>query len=199
MRFELEAFVRLRPWCYHYTALENASLIARARRMYCAAHWLEAAHQRHAVRSVRRQHQYVIADGAAVVLRDQRALHAGNVALDSGVSFQDIIELLNRHVFFWPGNGSGPVKAGARFAERYRTEGLVRIGVRTEELIAANLGRTRLCSFNSGAPRCNKGRPSQRGARTFLPPDQYDRTAGRVQEVAFFDYVDLPDFERVQL
>jgi len=67
------------------------------------AAFLERAGRLDLLRARRRSGERVTVDGIQVHLRDQAPLHAGNVDLPANWSFEDLVELLNRQVFFWPG------------------------------------------------------------------------------------------------
>lgn len=65
--------------------------------------------------------------------------------------------------------------------------------VRTRDLADAAVDGLRLCSYNSGAPRCNRGRQRPRGPDTFVPPGTFPRRASQVVEVVVHKAVSLPD------
>ena len=127
-------------------------------------------------------------------LRDQAPLHAGNIDFGEGWSFSDVVELLNQHVYFWPGDDEGPIPYGQRHFERYRNEAPAILRVRTSDLIDVAGDRLRLCAYNSGAPRCSGGRKSPRGGDTFDRPSSFSRPASGVVEIVVEGQVTLPDY-----
>src|SRR5439155_7137821 len=101
------------------------------------------------------------------VIRDQWPLYAGNIALEARCSFEDIIQLLNERVFFWPGWHTGPIGYGRRHFERYENESPAILRVPTEKLYAANSDASpQYCRYNSGLPRCSNGLGRPRGTST---------------------------------
>ena len=40
----------------------------------------------------------------------------------NGFVFEDLVEILNGRVFFWPGAVGGPISYGVRHFERYQNE-----------------------------------------------------------------------------
>jgi hypothetical protein len=143
---------------------------------------------------VRRQnHETITINGDEVIIRDQAPLFIRNVTLGSGLSFEDFVFMLNRHVFFWPGNDIFPIGHGLRHFQRYSEENTVVIRVPLLDTIYANPDRAALvCKYNSGSPRCSHGHPSPRGLDTFTPLDQSKLGIREVVEIAFSPDVFLP-------
>ena len=193
MPFTMDAFSQTRPYLYHLTAPRNLDRIQRQMRLVSDAKLMEEAHAEQWYRRKRVGHLEVEIDGQSVVIRDQDPLYEGNIALEGGWAFADLIAKLNGLVFFWPGNGNGPVSYGVRHYERYQDHVPVILRFQVADLIAANDGATPLfCKYNSGAPRCNNGQRSPRGPNTFISNDDADFTPGRVVEVVYQDSVVLP-------
>ena len=164
------ALSKLRPYLFHLTAAENVERIQRARSLSSATELFAAAGRTDLSRSRRRHHEVITIGGEAIVIRDQAPLHRGNVALPDEWSFEDLVAMLNRQVFFWPGSLSSPIAYGVRHFERYRSEDTRIIRVPLLDLAAANPSREpNVCRYNSGSPRCNGGRPSPRSQKTFEP------------------------------
>jgi hypothetical protein len=135
----------------------------------------------------------VIVDGREIVLRDQKPLHKGNTGLPNGYKFDDFIESLNRRVFFWPGDKSGPIDYGLRHFERYKDERPVVLRIDFASLIDANPSiEPRFCRYNSGAPRCSYGKKSPRGPRTFLAAAHFEGAPAGVVELTFEGEISLP-------
>jgi hypothetical protein len=136
--------------------------------------------------------------GERIELRDQAPLHAGNMALDDGWTFDDFVAHLNERGFFWPGGDAGPISYGARHYERYAVEKPAILRIATAALLAENPERPpHFCRYNSGSPRCSNGRKSPRTARTFVRGEEADFGLGSVVEVTFVGEVRLP--ARVEL
>jgi len=129
-----------------------------------------------------------------VYLRDQAPLHPGNVRLTGGWTFADLVEELNNHVFFWPAGRGGPSVYAKRLEAKYAGQGQVAMCFRSENLIRLNRSRFRVCSCNSGAPRCNPhvGK-ADRGPATLAKPADYPGTPGTVIEAAFRGDVTIGD------
>lgn len=189
----VEALAKLRPYLYHLTATANIERISEERRLCSAAALFNRAGQPGLTRVRRRAHHKIVIDGVEVVIRDQAPLHAGNVALGSSWSFDDLVAALNSLVFFWPGRASGPIPYGQRHFARYDHEDTSIIRVPFLDVVAANTDREVLvCKYNSGSPRCNAGRPSPRSAQTFEPIAESILRAAKVVEITFRDEVTLP-------
>jgi hypothetical protein len=123
------------------------------------------------------------------VIRDQAPLHEGNIRLADGFTFADLVELLNRHVFFWNGTDAGASDFGQRYYNRYRAEQPAMIRLPTSALLHSE---PLFCGYNSGAPRCSGGQRSPRGPDLFLPAEGFPRTLKHVVEVVVPRRVTLP-------
>ena len=188
-----ERLIRYRPWLYHLTSRENLTAIRKELRLESAARLLEAAERSGDIQEKRADHQVIEVRGTARLLRDQRPLYAGNIEFEDGHGFEDVVAMLNRFVFFWPGTEEGPRDYGMRHFERYQSERPVVIRVRTEDVLGRSGGNgVRLCAYNSGAPRCSGGRKSPRGPQTFLPLSEFPHGVSRVVEVVVEHEVQLP-------
>jgi hypothetical protein len=132
-------------------------------------------------------------NGIDVMLCDQSKLSEASMMLEEGFTFADLVELLNRQVFFWPGDGKGPVPSGRRHFERYSGHQPSVLRVPTKDLLRANpASEVRFCEYNSGSPRYCGGKPSPRGPRTFAVASEFTRGVGDVVEVTFADRITLP-------
>lgn len=133
-------------------------------------------------------------DGEVIRIRDQTPLHKGNLSLPPSWSYEDLVELLNDRVFFWPGDADGPIDYGERHFAKYAGEFPVVLRVPTADVLAANPGAPpEFSRYNSGSPRWSGGRPSPRGPDTFLGVGEFGMPPSRVVEVAFASRVRLPD------
>lgn len=141
----------------------------------------------------RPKHVLIRVHGADVQLRDQAPLHAANVAFADGWQLEDLVEALNRRVFFWPGTSRGPNDYGVRHFARYQSEGPVILRTSTAALLRQNQESTPLfCRFNSGSPRYSGGRASPRGADIFVVADRFCGGLSDVVELTFPNEVRLP-------
>jgi hypothetical protein len=182
-----------RPWLYHMTSRENLGIIRNDRRLKSAASLLASAGLASDARVRRRTHRRILVNGHECLLRDQAPLHPGNIALDDDSTFDDVVELLNRFVFFWPGTDAGPSDYGNRHFRRYESERPVVLRVPTADLMRSTTPRSvRLCRYNSGAPRCSGGRKSPRGRSTFIPMADFPDRVGDVVEVVVETSAILP-------
>ena len=192
MPFDLDDFVRLRPMLFHLTARENLPLIQARMRLHSAAALMELAGDTSFLRRRRPEAHRLRRDGATVaVLRDQAPLYEGNVALEGGWAFDDLVQSLNERVFFWPGTEKGPSDYGRRHFARYRDEGPVVLCIPTAELFEHSDAPT-FCKYKSGAPRWSGGVASQRGPDTFVASGKAPFRASNVVEVTFSKGVALP-------
>jgi hypothetical protein len=192
MPLTLPHFAALRPVLYHLTARSNADRILREREIVCASTLMSRADDRTALRSRRPDAIPLLRAGeTTAVLRDQKPLHRGNIALQGGWTFEDFVESLNARVFFWPGDEKGPIKHGLRHFSRYAHEDAVVLRIPTMALFEANPA-PKFCRYNSGSPRCSGGRHSPRGPGTFVAADAVDFRRGEVVEVTFESRVVLP-------
>lgn len=193
MPLDISRFVKTRPYLYHLTARSNLKLIAASGRLRTAADLLAEAGERPLLRQRRRESRVVVCEGERVHVRDQAPLHAGNLKLSDRWTFDDFVEHLNEHVFFWPGTEAGPIGYGLRHFERYAEEDNVVLVLKTDEVIACQSAiEPRFCRFNSGSPRCTGGKPSPRGPGTFLLARDFVGTPSSVVEVTFRGSVSLP-------
>jgi hypothetical protein len=193
MPFTLSDFATLRPFLFHLTAARNLSRIRNASCLESAGALIARSNRPQLLRAHRPTEAELEVDGQTVLLRDQSPLYAANVDLAPGWFFEDLIELLNRRVFFWPGDGSGPIDSGRNHFDRYRSESPALLRCRFDSVRRVNPGNIpQFCRFNSGAPRQNKGRPIPRGPDSFVASGRFPSTGGAVIEVTFLDRVVLP-------
>lgn len=193
MPFGLDKYSKVRPMLYHLTARQNLERIRSLRRLESTELLSRGADQDTDLRARRTETISVAVDSRQLFLRDQAPLHAGNIEFEDGWGLEDLVEDLNRRVFFWSGWERGPIPHGENHFERYKSESPVILRTRFDSLCKHNPKNTPLfCKFNSGAPRRYQGRGSPRGPRTFLPAHACPYTAGCVVEVTFLEAVALP-------
>jgi hypothetical protein len=186
-------FTRSRPYLYHLTARENIAGILNDQRIHATSELLKEAKQSELIRSKRPEMILLSVLNRQVRIRDQAPLYAGNCTFPQGFSFNDLIEILNSHVFFWPGTASSPIDYGIRHFERYESEGPVILRVSTDQLFASNPGNeSKICRYNSGAPRCTQGKGSPRGPEIFQRLSLFSGNPSQVREITFETMVILP-------
>jgi hypothetical protein len=104
-------------------------------------------------------------------IRDQQPLYAGNILLDGGWSFEDMIQSLNERVFFWPGTAYGPIEHGRRHYQRYADESPIIIRASTSEMYAANPDSTPFFTDMILVLRdAHTGKGAHEGQIPFCPP-----------------------------
>jgi hypothetical protein len=193
MAFSDNQFARARPFLFHLTSRTNVDEIGKLRTLHSAATTMQESGDVTYLRRKRKESVDFPTGTATVSVRDQQPLHAGNIRLESGWRFEDLVQSLNERIFFWPGTHKGPISYGRRHLERYANEAPVILRVSTADLYAANHDVFPLyCRYNSGSPRCSKGRGSPRGPNTFVRSADADYTPARVVEVTFLQQVTLP-------
>ena len=138
MPFTVSNFARIRLWLYHLTAASNFERIRRRLELLSAASLFELAGQSELLRERRGQSHTVAVGGELVHVRDQAPLHEKSIALEPGWTYSDLVELLNRQVFFWPGGDRGPGQHGIDHFERYRGEAPCVLRVPTTLMLATN-------------------------------------------------------------
>jgi hypothetical protein len=193
MAFDLETFTERRPYAFHLTSRRNLVSIIHGARIDSAATLIAKDGRAELPRTRRRRHVTVRIDGREISLRDQAPLHAKNMALAEGYTFDDFVESLNQRVFFWPGTEAGPIEHGRRHFARYEAERPVLVRAKTSELIRANMRATpEFCRYNSGSPRWSGGLASPRGPDTFLAAQDFPGPASDAVELTFPSAVLLP-------
>lgn len=189
MPLELQRFAHARPYLYHLTARFNLRSIATSLELRCTNVLLEAAGFPHQRSIKRREHVELTNCGGPILIRDQKPLAEGAIAFEDGWDLARFVEHVNDHVFFWPGQSSGPVKPGLNHFNRYRHESPAILRFRTESVVDSALHFSRC---NSGAPRCSAGKHSPRGSATYLPATEFVGTVSDVVEVVALGALALP-------
>ncbi len=194
MGFELERLLTLRPWLYHLTSSTNVRLLRSSRRLVSAAQIFREAGRVEEVHLIRRGPRHVLWQDATVTVCDQDAFRPGHIRLQGGLTIADVLELLNRRVYFWPGDGDGPIKSGMNHFERYRGSKPSILRMPFDAPLKANpKALPELCAFNSGAPRTSQGQKTPRGNATFLKSTAFPRPPSSVIEVTFVGEMTLPE------
>jgi hypothetical protein len=184
--------VRGRPYLYHLTSTGNVALILKSGKLLCAAKILSGSGMTEKITQKRPVKLQVPTSMGAVDIRDQAPLHRGNTTLHKNWDFEDLLKELNSRVFFWPGGAKGPISYGQRHFERYAAEPPAVLRFSTKTMVALNEKRIEVCKYNSGSPRCTKGKGSPRGPQTFIPLSKCEWRPSQLVEVTIKDYADLP-------
>src|SRR5262245_40857058 len=112
MPLDLERFGIRRPYLFHLTDRTNLSAIRATKALECASALFRRG-QFNALLTVRRDsHRTIEVDSHRVVIRDQKPLHVGAIAFETGWDLPRFVQHVNEHVFFWPGSLEGPIKPG---------------------------------------------------------------------------------------
>lgn len=123
----------------------------------------------------------------------QAPLYEGSIEFQGGWTLGDFVRELNRRVFFWSGWERGLVESGKNHFGRYQQEGPTVIRVRFDTLRGRNAELTPyFCKYNSGGPRCYRGKGSPRGPDTFSSAEHCQSKRSDVVEVTFLEPVALP-------
>src|SRR5688572_30201113 len=85
------------------------------------------------LRTVRRGFKPLTIRGRKLELQDQDPLHEGKMLLEGGWTFPDVVEAINRRVFFWPGLASGPIPMGRNHYQRYKAQKPVMIRMKLND------------------------------------------------------------------
>jgi len=198
MAFSLEEFIAVRPYLYHLTAATNLNRIASKRMLLPASMFIRDSERTDLIDVRRTEHQLLRSADGHVEIRDQIPLTARNIEFSDGFTLSRLVDLINQHVFFWPGWDSKPIPAGVNHFQRYEQERPRILRISTSAVLAHNPEIVPLfCQYNSGAPRCSGGRRSPRGPRLYLESPLFEGTASRVVEFVVRGPVGLPDSTEV--
>jgi hypothetical protein len=182
-----------RPYLYHLTHRENVDYLRETGMLFPAAVLMERSGRIELLRARRPGPVQVHIGDSVVWLRDQGPLYEGHARFPRGYTFADLIESLNRRIFFWPGTAAGPISYGMRHFGAYKKEKPAFLRIDFQALLLANPAATpRYCKYNSGSPRCSNGVKSSRGPDTFLLAADFDGTPSKVVEVTFDTEIILP-------
>ena len=188
MPFTISRFAFIRPFLYHFTALENRNAIASGRELLSAAQSMRFCRSS---QGTKREAATRLASGTW--LQTQAPLKKGNVHFMEGWTMETLVSTLNEHVFFWPGKIAGPMPYGQRHVDaNLWPSSPLAIRIPTADMFSLNESAL-FCRFNSGSPRCNAGRKSPRGPDTFVTPFVFQGTSRDAVEVVFKGSALLPD------
>lgn len=196
----LADLIEISPYLYHVTYEDSLKRIRKLRRLESAAALMEAGGQRNSLRVRRGDSVNFLVDGDPILLTDQHPINAKNIAFQDGWTISDLIEAINRRVFFWRGKKEGLLRSNQGHFKKYKNAGhrLVFLRLSFGEVCRCNAERgPELSKHNSGAARKYDGKPIPRGPKTFVQPQDADFNPGEVQEVVFHSFVDLPALTEV--
>lgn len=189
MAFALQRPIELRPYLFHLTAASNLPSIVKTKALRSAGLLLADAGLTEQSSQRRLDHLNIRQGHDSVQIRDQKPLIEGAIAFEKGWNIARLVQLINQHVFFWPGCHTGPINAGVNHFERYRNEEPVILRLATADLLDKGLNFSR---YNSGAPRCSGGKYSPRGSMTYVSASDFLGTASEVVEVVVVGDCPLP-------
>ena len=198
MGFQIEDYEALRPYVYHTSPVGNAARILVNGILEPTAALLELGGRSDLLRARRDEDVVLTIDGHSIVIRDQGPLNPANIEFAAGWELADLVEYVNRRVFFWPGGLGGTIDYGTSHFGRYADEHPVVLRIRLRSLLAANRElQPQFSRYNSGAARQNQGKRIPRGPNTFTTAGRFSGTRADVKEIAFAAPVRLPnDTER---
>ena len=189
----IEKFIEERPFLYHLTCESNSKLIIAQKKIYSTNELVKMSGNKSylPIRKKRRvDHAEIIIDGVSYWLRDQQPISekALGKCLTDGWEVGDFLYHLNDRVFMWP-----TLDRLYRHYNRYVQEKPVIFRFPTKELLELN-PHVLFCRLNSGATRANSylgGKPPARGAKSFLPAEEFEHTVREVAEVTFPGFCDI--------
>lgn len=172
---------------------DNLPRILEGRRLEPAIALMRAAGREDLARARRLRDTSITIGSEQVILRNQEPLIEANLLLDAGWAFEDLIEYLNAHVYFWPGTSQSLDPLGSSFLSKYQHADVSILRLKLSSVTKANPGLPPLFSkYNTGAGRHSGGKPSPRGPNTFVPAGRFKGTRSEIREVGFHGPVILP-------
>jgi hypothetical protein len=146
---DLQEFAAKKPFLFHVTPGANLDAIKKARFLLSAKQLIILAmgeYVRGKPRSLPKT--LTMRDGSKVVLRDQEPLlRPGQLGLEPGFTLEDLVEMLDSHVFFWTKEGEGLATS-----KKYENEKRALLRVPTDALFRSNFGEPLFSRVNSGGP-----------------------------------------------
>lgn len=187
-----EDFAKAKPFLFHVTPEENLARIEAEQTLWSAKELIIRARGNYEASQPRRCSEMLLMPNGQVQLRDQLPLlRKGQLVLD-GITMEELVEMLDSHVFFWASNTEGLAAS-----TKYAAEQLALIRVPTADLFKLNQ-RPAFCEFNSGGPRASKGKGSRRGRDLFRSASAFKESISRVREIVFNSKAVLPNSTNVR-
>lgn len=196
MGIDIKNFARHSPYLFHLTYEQSLQRIHRVNKLESTGRLLELAGQSHMIRVKREKPLPLQIGDDRLELTDQTPLNEKNIRFEDGWGVADLVESVNKRVFFWRGGEAGLLKADQGQFNRYTGEGksLVFLRIPFSDAIAKNPGRLEFCKYNSGGARQHpKTGKSPRGISTFATPANAPFDIAEIREVTFLDYFDFPE------
>lgn len=196
MSIVLADLIGISPFLYHVTYEDSLDRIRRLRRLESAASLMEAGGQDEWLRKRRDSMLRFLIGDDQIVLTDQLPINEKNISLQEEWILDDLIEALNRRVFFWRGSEKGLLRSNQGHFGKYEDAGHELVFLRLSFIEVCRINAERgpeLCKHNSGAARQYDGNPIPRGPKTFVRPGEAEFKKGEVQEVVYRGFVNLPD------
>ena len=103
MPISLDQLTRLSPFLYHVTYETSVNRIRRLRQLHSAATLMQAGDQLQWLRRRRDEMVTFRMNGDIITLTDQLPIKERNIAFQGRWTLPDLIEAINRRVFFWRG------------------------------------------------------------------------------------------------
>lgn len=197
MAIDEEQLVRFTPFLFHLTYEQSLDRIRRLNALESASHLLELASRTDKLRDKRDEPLPLVIDDDSVLLTDQTPLNENNIKFEDGWTLGDLVEAINRRVFFWRGKENGLLSADRGQFDRYSKQGtsLVFLRIPFADAIATNSQiEPSYCKYNSGGARQHPetGR-IPRGPSTFVTAQQASFTVKDIREVTFLNRFELPE------
>ena len=180
---------------YHFIPNEHLEFVKKHRVLFSSAQMLDACGWGKCKEEKRKccitlPSGITMPDGTTlpdnIKLRDQGKLDEEEIVFFHDFGMTDLVELLNKHVFFWH-------RFPKKFAKKYSGDALIRCALADVE----NSNRDNpafYCPFNSGAPKsdCDDNK-ALRSPYMYQPLDIQCVSAEAIEEVVFRGNVKLPD------
>lgn len=187
-----EDFAKAKPSLFHVTPEENLARIVAERTLWSAKELIIRARGTYEASPPRQSAESLQVPDGQVQLRDQLPLlKKGQLVLD-GITIEELVELLDSHVYFWPSDNDGLASS-----TKYANEHLALIRVPTADLFKLNQ-RPAFCEFNSGGPRATNGKGSRRTRNLFRRAPAFKEPISRVKEIVFHSKAMLPNSAEVR-
>ena len=183
------------PYLYHLTYAPNLERIRRLRILQSTSIMLQAGNMPNQLNQRRTEILELQIGNDNIVITDQHPINENNIQFENNWTLADLVQAINNRVFFWRGKSNGLLRCNQKHFERYQNAAqnlvFLRLSFRSALEINSPNG-PQLCKYNSGAARRNNGQRIPRGPRTFVEPKDADFSIGKVKEVVFQNFVNLP-------
>ena len=120
----VDHLIEISPYLYHVTYEDSLRRIRKLQRLESAAALMEAGGKRNWLRLRRADSVNFLVDGDPILLTDQRPIIEKNIAFQNGWTLSDLIEAINRRVFFWRGMKEGLLRSNQGHFEKFKNAGI---------------------------------------------------------------------------